>query len=372
MYLTLYKKSTAQTDTIDYNTLMSSTPIPTTAYYKTTIKIDNPIPYEKLTDKQQARIKEIEKALHKALGWLIAFKDNHETQYREFQIPKRSGGLRTIDAPNEPFKRALSIVKDIFENEIKCLSHNAAYAYTKQRDVLQAITIHQNNESNWYLKIDLTNFFPNCSPELILTQLMKLYPFYYISAKAQEELKTIIKICCLRNGLPQGTPMSPLLTNLVMVPYDYEISMLCKRGTGEHYVYTRYADDILISSKSTFNWNELVQQLQKLLQPFQIKQEKTRYGSKAGSNWNLGLMLNKDNAITLGSEKKKLLNAMLNNFIKDMINHVRWPLEDIYTLQGQLSWLKHIEPGYYNYIVQKYEAKYDIRDYRELIKKALK
>lgn len=372
MYLTLYKSVSSENQQLDYDQIMNNTQTKDLTYYKTTIEITNPKPKQDLSQAQISHINKVEQKLITAWEYLLPYQNNYEEQYYEFQIPKRSGGLRTINAPNTEFKEALSKVKDIFEQDMKCLAHNCAYAYTKERCILDALKLHQANQSNWYLKIDLTNFFPNCTPEIIFNQLIQLYPFYYISEEHQNILKNIIKVCCLHGGLPQGTPISPILTNLIMIPYDYKIYSYCKRGTGQHYVYTRYADDILISCKDSFLWREMQDTLQEILQPFQIKKEKTRYGSKNGSNWNLGLMVNKDNNITLGSNKKKTLNAMLNNFIRDYQNNNRWSREDTYTLQGQLSWLKHIEPGYYNYIVQKYETKYNIRDYRELIKNILR
>lgn len=369
MYLTLYKQNTPQTVNLNYNTIMQTTiPENETTYYKTTIYIENPTDFANLTQQHIQKIIQAEDYIKKAWEILKPYEHNYETQYYEFKIPKRSGGLRTINAPKTEFKEALSKVKDIFEQKLKCLAHNAAYAYTKQRSVMDALKIHQTNKSNWYLKVDLTDFFPSCTETFIYKQLKQLYPFYYFKAPYNDLLKKIIKICCLHGGLPQGTPISPLLTNLVMVPYDYKISNALKRGIGEHWVYTRYADDILISSKSDFDWKKMENILAENLTPFQIKHEKTRYGSRAGSNWNLGLMLNKDNNITLGSNKKKLINAMLNNFIRDFKNNIFWSREDVYQLQGHLSYLKQIEPNYYNYIVQKYEAKYNIRDYRNLIK----
>ena len=368
MYLTIYKQNKPNYTQIDYAQIMQTEYTSTPTFYKTTIYIENPKP---LNESQQLKIKIAEENILIAYYILEPFKDNYEEQYYEFKIPKRSGGLRTIDAPKTKFKEALTQVKIIFEEKLKCLSHNSAYAYTKQRSVLDALKVHQANQSNWYLKIDLTDFFPSCTPDFIYNQLIQLYPFYYFADKYKNMLKEIIKICCLHGGLPQGTPMSPLLTNLIMIPYDYHISNYLKRGTGEHLVYTRYADDILISSKSSFDWKALEQILAEKLKPFKIKHTKTRYGSKAGSNWNLGLMLNKDNNITLGSNKKKQINAMLNNFIRDYKNNNYWTREDTYELQGQLGYLKHIEPEYYNYIVQKYEAKYEIIDYQNLIKNIL-
>lgn len=371
MYLTLYKQNKTNLAEINYNNIMhTNISDPETTYYKTTIYIKHPTPYEKLTNEHQTKIQTIENHINNAWDILKPFEQNYEEQYYEFQIPKRSGGLRTINAPNENFKQALSQVKDIFEQKIKCLAHNAAYAYTKQRSVLDALKLHQANNSNWYLKIDLTDFFPNCTPKLIFERLKTLYPFYYIRPHSDEKLKKIIKVCCLKNGLPQGTPISPLLTNLIMIPTDYTIHNELKRGTGQHFVYTRYADDILISSKSNFNWQDMQNKLQAILIPFQIKKQKTRYGSKAGSNWNLGLMLNKDNNITLGSNKKKLLNAMLNNFIRDYTNNILWSREDTYSLQGQLSYLQQIEPDYYNHILNKYQTKYNA-NYKQIIRDIL-
>ena len=306
-----------------------------------------------------------------AMMMLNEFADNYEEQYEEFPIPKKSGGLRMISAPNDKFKAALKTVQAIFKTHIRCLPHNAAYAYVENTSRKDAIEKHQKNGSNWFLKIDLTDFFPNCTEDFIYNQLTQLYPFYYFDERALEDLKQVIKICCLHGSLPQGSPMSPLLTNLVMVSYDYNLKQFLKNIAENNYCYTRYADDILISNKSDFNFQELITYLKQILSPFQIKDEKTRYGSKAGSNWNLGLMLNKDNSITLGHEKKKTLNAMLNNFLRDFKTNIKWPRQDVYILQGQLGQLKHIEPDYYNHIIRKYENKYQI-DYKKAISISLK
>lgn len=359
MYLTLIQKS-KQTIQNDYTSFLNQTNTPE-EYYSLTLDIEKPRPYDKLTTAQTEHIINTVIALQKCYEILKPFEENTENYYYSFKIPKRSGGLRTINAPVDEFKEALSKVKDIFEYQIKCLPHNSAFAYIKHKSVEDAIVKHQQNKSQWFLKIDLKDFFPNCTPEFIFKQLMQLYPFYYMGEESQIRLQKIINICCLNNGLPQGTPMSPLLTNLVMVPYDYAINKHLKRFENNHFVYTRYADDILISSKSAFNWRTIQDTLTEMLVPFEINTTKTRYGSRAGSNWNLGLMLNKDNNITIGHQKKKTINAMLNNFLKDGSENIRWPKEDIYHLQGLLSYLNHIEPGYYSYIANKYSKKYNIK-----------
>lgn len=367
MYITTYRNNIIKQQTqLSYLDMLQGNTTPVEEIYeedttyKITYKIDNPKPYEQLTNKQKTQIQTIICKIHELYGELYPkyANKNLAENYYEFKIPKATGGLRTINAPKEEFKEDLNKIKDLFEKHIKCLPHDSAFAYVKTRDTKQELQKHTANNSKWFLKLDLENFFPNCTLDLIMYNLQKLYPFHYLPEMSIGLLKDLLKFCMLNDGLPQGTPTSPFLTNLIMVSYDYEINEYLK-SLGAGYVYTRYADDILISNKGKFNFTEIVTCLKGLLRPFHIKEEKTRYGNSNGRNWNLGLMVNKDNNITLGYRKKQLLNAMLNNFLRDANNNAPWSREDTYHLQGQLSYLAHIEPEYYTYMVNKYETKYN-------------
>ena len=363
MYITYYKTAHSnKNNSIDYNNLLTQTNTPILLQtFKTTLKIDKPSPLYELPDNMRAQVHLTQTAVQYCHRILEPFKQNHNEQYYTFQIPKRSGGLRTITAPNPEFKEVLNTVLKTLSEASKCLTHNAAYAYVKERSIKDANEQHQQNESQWFLHLDLEDFFPNCTSERIYSTLTQIYPFYYLSTYHLTILKEIIDICCLNGALPQGSPISPWLSNLIMIPIDYAMYNFCKRYNpfNEHFVYTRYADDFTISCKKQFNWNKLIEQIKPLIEPFTIKATKTHYGSRAGSNWNLGLMLNKDNNITLGHVKKHTLNAMLHNFLKDFSNNIRWSKADTYVLQGNLSFLKHIEPEYYDYILNKYEQKYN-------------
>lgn len=65
-------------------------------------------------------------------------------------------------------------------------------------------------------------------------------------AEGRELFNTAISLCFLHGGLPQGTPISPMITNIMMIPIDYKLfnSLHDEEST---FVYTRYADDMLIS-----------------------------------------------------------------------------------------------------------------------------
>jgi hypothetical protein len=301
------------------------------------------------------------------------FKEKPEDMYETFYIPKHSGGMRRIDAPNNELKETLRNIKHLFEYDLRFLAHDRAFAYVKQRSSKEALMEHQQNESKWFLKLDIKDFFPNCSKELILQTMTKVFPFNLLlnSPAYFQSLLVIVELCMLNNGLPQGTPMSPTLTNLIMVPYDFELYKTFNDFEKQHFIYTRYADDILLSSKYDFDKEKVFNKVQEIIEPFKLKTEKTRYGSSAGRNWNLGLMLNKDNQITIGYKRKQRFKAAMFNFLKDFTEGRRWDRIDVEVLLGEYAYYKKIEPEYINYIAEKYGIKFN-NDFKEAMRTILK
>ncbi len=284
--------------------------------------------------------------------------------------------FRRIDAPRDEFKDVLDKLKHLLEYNFFGNYHTNAYAYIKGRSTLDCIRKHQKNNSRWFLKLDFSNFFTNTTPEFVKKQLKMIFPFseIYKRPEGEEYLDKALSLCFLNGGLPQGTPVSPLLTNIIMIPIDHEITKRMREHT-PHLCYTRYADDILLSSDLSFKWSEVQQQLIDILNsfeaPFTLNTSKTRYGSSAGRNWNLGVMLNKDNEITIGSEKKHILKATIHQFIKDYQEGNVWDLSDTQVFAGQLSYYRMVEKNNIDKIVQKYTDKFGI-SVDDIIKKILK
>lgn len=268
--------------------------------------------------------------------------------YREFYIPKSSGGLRKIDAPNDELMAALRRLKGILETDFHALYHTSAFAYVKHRSTVDAVKRHQMNESKWFAKFDLSNFFGSTTLDFCMSQLAMIYPFSeLIRWGGGEELRKALELGFLDGGLPQGTPLSPALTNILMIPIDHALSNSLRDFGGKHFIYTRYADDFLISSRTDFRFRDVEQHIRDTLArfsaPYIIKPEKTRYGSSAGSNWNLGLMLNKNNEITIGSKKKRQFRAMLTSFVLDTRNGRPWDPSDIRVMDGLRSYYRMVE-----------------------------
>ena len=283
--------------------------------------------------------------------------------YHSYTIPKRSGGRRQIDEPQPPLMNALRNLKSMLEINFSVLHHTSAFAYVKGRSTVDAVRRHQSNNSRWFLKTDFSNFFGSTTKEFLMRMLKHIYPFSYVCQVPEGEraLDRVIDLCFLNGGLPQGTPVSPTLTNLMMIPIDFAISHQLRSGK---YVYTRYADDILISHRESFNHEQMVMTIDEVLRrfgaPFRIKPEKTRYGSSAGRNWNLGVMLTKDNKITVGRKRKEQLKAMCHSYLQARSTGNPWDVSDVQYMQGLMSYYKMVEPeymqGFITYINSRFQV----------------
>lgn len=284
---------------------------------------------------------------------------NRRDLYYSFSIPKKSGGLRHIDAPLPELMNALRKLKIIFEDvfhaprEASTLQtayyHTSAFAYIKKRNPVDAVKRHQVNESKWFAKLDFSNFFGTTTLDFTMHMLSMIFPFSEIckSEHGREELKTAVELGFLDGILPQGTPLSPTLTNMIMLPIDYKLANILRDYGNQSFVYTRYADDMTISSRYSFSVrnieNLVLEVLQMFKAPYRLNKDKTHYGSIAGSNWMLGVMLNKDNEITIGYQNKKRFEAMLSSYAMDRNNGVRWDIHDVMHMNGLCSHYRSIE-----------------------------
>lgn len=286
--------------------------------------------------------------------------------YREFHIPKKSGGLRKIDAPEPELMDALRRLKTIFEENFKALYHTSAFAYVKHRSTIDCIKRHQANESKWFGKYDLSNFFGSTTSEFVLHMFSMVFPFSEIMKDevGKREFETAISLAFLDGGLPQGTPISPTITNIMMIPVDFKLANGFRDFNGQRFIYTRYADDFQVSSRYTFSFREVERFISDTLHefgaPFQINSSKTRYGSSAGSNWNLGIMLNKDNEITVGYKVKKRFQAMLSSYIMDKKNGIAWNKTDIQTMDGYRNYYRMVEGDTIDKMVEHIGQKFGV------------
>lgn len=315
-------------------------------------------------------------AFNKSVDYLR--REQREKLYYTFHIPKKSGGKwRRIDAPLPELMDALRTLKRMFETDFNALYHTSAFAYIKRRSTLDAVKRHQSNESKWFGKYDLSNFFGSTTLDFVMQQFAMVFPFSEVIKRedGERELRKALELGFLNGGLPQGTPLSPIVTNIMMIPIDFKLANGFRNVNDQQFVYTRYADDFIISSKYNFDYKVveayIVETLKEFNAPFTLNAEKTRYGSSSGKNFNLGVMLNRENKITIGHKRKRQFQAMLSSFVLDTLNGNRWDLEDVRALEGYRNYYHMVEGEVIDNIVTHIGDKYNV-DIVKMLKEQLR
>jgi RNA-directed DNA polymerase len=163
----------------------------------------------------------------------------HKKQnYQIFLIPKASGDFRGISAPVTPLK----IIQRKLAQVLTAVygSRSVVHGFAKGRSIRSNAARHLGAE--WILNFDLQDFFPSVHFGRVLG-LFGGKPYNLDQTVAL----TLARICCHAGSLPIGAPTSPIVANLVCAKMDSEFKTLAwSCGC----VYTRYADDISISTKA--------------------------------------------------------------------------------------------------------------------------
>lgn len=351
MYITLQKKDREVSKKIIENYWLNITTELTSIKETKTIRIDNKSStFEKMKNefnKAQENL-DINSLLTQAkqLNILPA-----EEKYYEFKIAKHSGGLRTITAPTDALKAYQKHIQTLITDVWHIRPHKAAHAYVRKHSTITANEVHQNNKSEWFLKLDLKDFFPSFNEELLIYLLKQVYPFTFLTKETYGECPIEVLRTFLHKGkLPQGTPTSPMITNYAMLPIDFEIDTYCKKHSN-NLIYTRYADDLMISAKEVFDDKKVTEAITKIFKNItndilKINKDKTTFGNNKGKNWHLGILINQENELSLGHRKNRQIRAMVFNYLKDLTNEIQWNIIDLQALLGELSYARSIEPDF--------------------------
>ncbi|PIB47422.1 hypothetical protein AOA59_00995 [Pseudomonas sp. 2822-15] len=159
--------------------------------------------------------------------------------YNTFAIKKRSGKDRSIDAPIKGLKDIQKLVYENFSGEIEF--RKCAFGYIPGRGILQNSERHVRQR--WVLRVDLKDFFPSVTAVRV-AGMFSSQPFNlsYKTARA------LALIATKHGTLPQGSPLSPWITNVICRGLDYNLQKLASRYKC---YYSRYADDLYFSTSNS-------------------------------------------------------------------------------------------------------------------------
>jgi len=180
----------------------------------------------------------------------IAYGLQPAARYTEFTIPKRSGGTRRICAPRIAL---LDLQRDflrLLEADYRPRAHVHGFVPGQKRSIVS--NARQHVGKRWVLNIDLEDYFETIHFGRVRGRLMSP-PYNYPMEIAQfiahiatfQTTKEVNGQNRTTEVLMPGGALSPILANIVSDRLDAELARFCRQlGC----TYTRYADDITISS----------------------------------------------------------------------------------------------------------------------------
>jgi RNA-directed DNA polymerase len=250
--------------------------------------------------------------------------------YRNFEITKKNGKKRPISEPLPSLKEIqIWILKHILE---KVPVNRFAKAYKPKTRLMENLKFHRNQPKVFTL--DLENFFPSIKTELVEKVFLEL-------GYSKMAANLLAKLCTLNDGLPQGAPTSPYLSNLIFREADSVISDFCLERKIR---YTRYADDLSFSGD--FDENELLDKVTETVEKLnlRINESKTKLMTPNMRQIVTGLVVN-DKPQVAFNKRNELRQAM--HYIKKF----GFDEHRVYKEIKQANYLEHLL-GRINFVLQ--------------------
>ncbi|WP_300535601.1 retron Ec67 family RNA-directed DNA polymerase/endonuclease [Sphingosinicella sp.] len=278
-----------------------------------------------MTNLEKLKAAEDRKQLAEILGFKpsalasIVYLTPLEQKYTVFEIPKKSGGVRTIKAPNPKLKKLQTHLAHLLYG---CLAEidkardakPASFGFRKHDSI--AANAKQHKRRRYVLNLDLADFFPTFNFGRVRGYFLSNKDF----ALHEEVATTIAQIACDGAALPQGSPCSPVISELIGQILDIRLLRLAKKYGVR---YSRYADDITFStSQKEFptalaapdpdapaKWTLGTELVGKITQSgFTINDQKTRMHCRGSRQMVTGLVVNEK--VNIPSEYYRRARAM--------------------------------------------------------------
>jgi hypothetical protein len=180
----------------------------------------------------------------KALAYVL-YKKPKAAKYTQFEILKRSGGVRPISAPYPQLKHLQARLSEFLQdcvdeiNYTKGITSAISHGFRRNYSIMTNAAVHRGKR--YVFNTDLEDFFGTINFGRVRGFFIANKNFL-LSPKAATVLA---QIACHDNALPQGSPCSPVISNLIGHILDIR---LAKLAFEEGCDYTRYADDLSFST----------------------------------------------------------------------------------------------------------------------------
>ena len=203
---------------------------------------------------------------------------------RKVDIPKPNGDVRTLGIPTVTDRLIQQAIAQALTPYVEPTFSNSSYGFRPNRNAWQAVRQAQQyiqSGKRWVVDMDLEKFFDRVDHDILMSRLARTIKDErllklirrYLEAEMMDG-KGVIK---RDKGMPQGGPLSPLLSNILLDELDKELE---RRG----HSFCRYADDCNVYVGSQKAGERVMMYLRKLYTglKLQINEAKSAVASAFG------------------------------------------------------------------------------------------
>lgn len=169
---------------------------------------------------------------------------------RRVDIPKPGGGVRTLGIPTVTDRLIQQAIAQVLQPHFDPTFSEASFGYRpgrSARDAVERARGHIAAGHRWMVDMDLAQFFDRVNHDVLMARLARRIGDKRLLGLIRRYLQAGLMAGGLvsprREGTPQGGPLSPLLSNILLDDLDRELE---RRG----HAFVRYADDCSIFVQS--------------------------------------------------------------------------------------------------------------------------
>lgn len=284
----------------------------------------------------------------------LLYKTEATLKYKQFTVAKKSGGTRVINAPTDKLKKLQKSLSDLLLDCIDNINSNKskkstlAHGFVRERSIITNAEMHKNTKN--VLNIDLEDFFGQFNFGRVRGYFLSNNHFLL----EKDVATTIAKISCHDNELPQGSPCSPVITNLITHSLDIRLASLAKKYSC---TYSRYADDITFSTRKNEFPEQIMAQDGTVFTPshklnveinragFKLNHKKTRIQYKDSRQDVTGLIVNKKIGVKKEYRQitKSMCNSLFHTGVFTKLVDGKHEEGSIHELEGRLNFIDSID-----------------------------